>query len=95
MYSTHFVPIVTKPTRFDPNNDRHAPTLIDHIWINRIDFCYECSIILSDFSDHFPLFFQFEIPSPKTNNNEKVLIKFRDINEVNLSNFENVLMNFD
>ena len=95
MYSSHFVPIVTKPTRFPSNNDQHTPSLIDHIWINRIDIPYECFIILSDFTDHCPLFLQIEIPKSQMKYDEKVLVKFRDINDLNMSNFERVLSSFN
>ena len=95
MYSFHFVPVTTKPTRFPSNNDHQSPSLIDHVWINRIDFSFECFIILSDFTDHCPVFFKIDLPNFKNSLDEKVMIKFREINEPNLSHFETRLLNFN
>ena len=52
--SYHFLPVINKPTRFSPSGiDR--PSLLDHIWFNRITN-YECGIIINDTTDHFPTY---------------------------------------
>ena len=60
MNSYHFIPIITKPTRF-PSCESSSPSLLDHIWINKITM-YKCGIVLHDFTDHLPNFFNFLKP---------------------------------
>lgn len=95
MYSYHFVPLVTKPTRF-PVVNNHLPSLLDHIWVNDPSLVTTCSILLNDFTDHLPIL--LEIPSttqsPVTNA-EIVKIKFRCKNAENKLKFEYELENFD
>ena len=54
MRSYHYIPIITKPTRFSPD-DSCVPSLIDHIWTNKPNIYYS-GVILSDVSDHCPTF---------------------------------------
>ena len=52
MYSLSLLPIISKPTRITDN----SAALIDNFFIN--EPCnFESGIIISDISDHFPIFF--------------------------------------
>ena len=60
LFSLHFFPIITKPTRFPPGNSDSTPTTIDHIWVNKI--CpNQSGIINFDVTDHLPCFYHFKI----------------------------------
>ena len=48
-----FFPLVTLPTRISNN----SASIIDHISTNISDDNFDTSIIISDISDHFPVFF--------------------------------------
>ena len=73
LYSQHFLPLINKPTRFDPANT-FSPTLLDHIWYNKFNFS-KCGIVLSDFTDHLPVYIDFPIKTDRSD--EKVKITFR------------------
>ena len=90
MFSMHFVPVITKPTRFSVN-DNHKNSLLDQIWINNL-VDYTSGIIITDITDHFPVFLMLPISSSKS---EKFKITFRDQSENNFKNFENALKQFD
>ena len=52
MYSLPLLPIISKPTRITDN----SATLIDNLLIS--EPCnFESGILISDISDHFPIFF--------------------------------------
>ena len=55
MQSLHYMPLITKPTRFPPD-ENSEPTLLDHIWVNYMDV-YTSGILLTDTTDHCPIFF--------------------------------------
>ena len=92
MYTYHYIPLVTKPTRF-PYVSSHNPSLIDHFWINKLDLNYSCKIVLNDFTDHCPIFLSLKFENFVSN--EKVKIRFRNVNPENKAKFENALRNFD
>ena len=50
--SSCFTPIITKPTR----SQGRSNTLIDNIFINNYSSIKETGIVLSDISDHYPLY---------------------------------------
>ena len=52
MYSLSLMPIISKPTRIADN----SATLIDNFFINE-PCTFESGILISDISDHFPIFF--------------------------------------
>ena len=95
MQSLHFIPLVTKPTRYPPVASQ-SPTLLDHVWINDINLIYACKILSIDFTDHFPIFLKIvSSPSEFRNSQEKIQIKFRYINDHNKSIFEEAVRCFD
>jgi len=51
MNSESFLPIISSPTRIAS----HSATIIDNIYVNCIYDITEPTIVVSDFSDHFPL----------------------------------------
>ena len=51
MYSYSFLPYITKPTR----QTQHSLTLIDNIFSN-CNLPTESGVIISDISDHFPIY---------------------------------------
>ena len=55
MYSLHFLPMISRPTRFDTTATNG--TILDHIWINKI-FQNNCGILNFDVTDHCPTFIQ-------------------------------------
>lgn len=52
MYSFHFFPMITKPTRISANR----ASLIDNIYSNTLEKNSYSGIIYDDLSDHFPVF---------------------------------------
>ena len=64
MYSSNFYPGLNRPTRFTAN----SATLIDNIFINNIHLDSNRGILISDLSDHLPVFQIFpsiSTPEPK------------------------------
>lgn len=84
------LPIITKPTRIA--NESH--TLIDNIFINKPNLI-QSGILLSDISDHFPIFLIHKYFFHPGENSSKVQIKFRLINDVTLSNLYNKVAHAD
>ena len=84
MQSNHFIPIITKPTRFPPNDNLIESTLLDHMWFNCLEM-YSSGILLFDITDHCPVFSCFshgivDMPS-------SVKIKFRLISDDLICNY--------
>ena len=85
LYSMHFLPTITKPTRFPCTaNQRGNPSILDHIWINNLDPYMSC-ILSTEVSDHCPTF--LKLPHKKIECN-KVRISFRDKSSRNVQEFE-------
>ncbi|KAI3381853.1 hypothetical protein SNEBB_006345, partial [Seison nebaliae] len=55
MQSLQMFPRITKPTRFPPDGTVGEPSLIDHIWFNRL-LPYQSGILCIDITDHLPTF---------------------------------------
>ena len=92
-YSLSLLPIISIPTRITDN----SATLIDNFFIN--EPCnFESGIIISDISDHFPIFFNrknFFCTNSSRNVNNGVL--YRLVNQNTLSALDEMLAmtNFD
>ena len=84
LFSHHFNPLITKPTRF-PQIEGEVPSLLDHIWINKY-FDVDAGIIKLDVSDHLPTYANFKFGT--TIKDEKIKIAFRIINDENKLKFE-------
>ena len=72
MCTHHFFQCITVPTRF---SNIHAPSLLDHIWLNH-PCNFNCGVITIDFTDHSPCFLIFKDVKGYTDD-EKVKISFR------------------
>ena len=87
LMSVSLLPLISKPTRV---TDRSA-TLIDNIFCNILPIP-ESGIVLSDISDHYPIFTQVPIKlSPRQNNYQRR----RKITANNLINLQNSLKDID
>ena len=62
LHSLHFLPAITKPTRFSNNHESSTFSNLDHIWINEIKPFFS-GVLCVDISDHSPtfLFFNFNL----------------------------------
>ena len=84
------LPIISKPTRITDN----SATLIDNFFIN--EPCnFESGIIISDISDHFPIFFNCKNTNSSKNVNK--CVHYRLVNQNTLSALDEMLAstNFD
>ena len=82
-----FLPLITLPTRTAGS----SATLLDHIVTNIAEDTYDSGIILSDISDHFPVFYirHYKDKSVKVN-----LVKaFRKFDASSISRFKTMLAN--
>jgi hypothetical protein len=80
MFSKGFLSVITEPTR-RPIGDQHgSPSLLDHIWYNKLNL-HNSGILLCDTTDHEPTFLilnDFSITEDKL-----VKVEFRDHSELN------------
>ena len=84
MQSLSFTPVITKATRFPPPGSDIAPSLLDHIWINKFS-SYIAGIILIDNTDHCPAFLKLPIEGNKCS---KIKLSFRSHSPDCLAKFE-------
>ena len=94
MQSLHYVPLVSKPTRF-PSIRGHSPTLIDHVWINDVSKSYFCRIVANDMTDHCPIYLNCFTGESYGSVESKIKIEFRSITEENKNKFEYLLGSFN
>ena len=92
MHSSHFIPLITKPTRFPPS-ESHLPSLLDHIWVNQAEIVHS-GIILNDFTDHCPTFIRLPTVIPNSNST-RTKISFRYDCEENRNALRTALEEFD
>lgn len=86
MHSFNFLPRITKPTRFPTGDQLGQPSLLDHIWYNKMSLCVS-GIVMCDISDHLPCFLQI---NRKISTESKLIkIMFRDRSEINMICFCN------
>ena len=71
IYSNSFVPLITRPTRVTD----HSATLIDHIMTNNFkpSLSLYQGILLTDVSDHYPIFHIVKFNDTTSNENEFIL----------------------
>ena len=91
LFSHHFNPLITKPTRF-PQIEGEQPSCLDHIWVNKY-YDLDVGIVNIDITDHLPTF--LNIKFDLNQHEEKIKIQFRDINDINKQQFCNLLSNFN
>lgn len=86
--SLHYIPFITKPTRFDHSRANSVPSLLDQIWINDI-FSSIPGIILYDVSDHLPSFIHVNLPFiNNATSPDRHKITFRPFSDTNLQNLK-------
>uniref|UniRef100_A0A3B3B6W1 Reverse transcriptase domain-containing protein n=1 Tax=Oryzias melastigma TaxID=30732 RepID=A0A3B3B6W1_ORYME len=91
MYCKHVFPVITRPTRVTST----GATLLDNIFLNEIQNITQNGILLSDLSDHLPIFIVCQLkPLVKTPKDKTPkFIRMRTQREINL--FRQDLVNFD
>ena len=99
MYSMHFLPFITKPTRIEQRNHSSSATVLDQIWLNSYT-PFLSGVILHDIADHYPVFSHFNLPlhTPTNQSSKKQhKIAYRPIDEEKLSMFitQLELLNWD
>ena len=92
MQTFHFLPFISKPTRFAPNDVTNS-SLLDHIWYNKVASC-QSGIVLADYTDHCPTFIRIPLKMSK-NSQSLVKISFRDESERNVTKFLTSVEGFD
>lgn len=92
LISLNFLPVITCPTRFPTGNQHGSPSLVDHIWYNRLNVIF-CGIILYDISDHLPNFIQIKNFTSNPSDNTKFV--FRDHSSIYFDKFISEIANFD
>lgn len=90
MRSAHFLPTITKPTRFSPNG-RDKPSCLDHIWVNNLNR-YISGIVIIDLTDHCPAFYSV---ATERNASESVEVQFRSHKPEYYSKFVDIVTNFE
>lgn len=92
MSSNSLYPLITKPTRIC--GDSH--TLLDNIFTGD-PVHYSCGIILSDISDHYPVFSIFNdvFPNDLGRNVSPTVLRYRQINDETLNTLYSSLVDFD
>ena len=68
LYEHSFIPLISRPTPFNINSS----SLIDNIFSNRPYDSLVSGILITDVSDHFPLFYISKLNNPQ---NKKIAIK--------------------
>ena len=91
LYGNHFIPLITKFTRFSPVAGE-MPSLLDHFWINKFNSC-TTGILNVDITDHLPTFIHLNLENKDVG--EKQKITFRETNQIGKRNFKNALCSFD
>ena len=81
--SFNFIPVITKPTRFAPNDPNQNPSTLDHIILNK-PISFKSGVLEWDHTDHCPTFIYFNILN---NSSQNLLHKivFRPFSDDNLS----------
>ena len=84
--SMFYIPTITKPTRFPSELTSSFPSVLDHIWINKI-FPFTSGILNIDFTDHLPTFLHFSPNQKNIPKNETIRIQLRPFTNNNLETF--------
>ena len=84
MQTLSYTYLINKPTRFPANFPQANPSLLDQIWTNSLVRC-SSGIILSDVSDHYPIFIHLKFDY--SGNTDLHKISFRPQSEENISGF--------
>ena len=85
-FSYSFVPLITKATRITPS----SATLIDNVFVNDINRVFRSGILMSDISDHLPIFLICK-SNQRINSNVQQTYYKRDMSHSNIDKFRNTL----
>ena len=85
MYSLHFLPLITKPTRVQSN----SATLIDNIFSNQLNNIIS-GVLYTDISDHYPIFVIIENNHIKSKIDQNIFYK-RDYSPKNIDKFKDMV----
>ena len=90
LYEHLFIPLIFRPTRFNINSS----TLIDNIFSNKPYDSLISGILITDVSNHFPVFY---ISKHKNPQNEKIAMKkeTRITSDKNINNLKQALLAVD
>jgi len=80
MFSSGFYPLICRPTRITP----YSATLIDNIYTNSGSNNIKVGILITDISDHFPIFLSSELNEPVRQADK---ISYRQGNTTNIRKF--------
>jgi len=83
-------PTIVKPTRFG----KTSTTLIDNIFTNSINNDYTAGLIITDLSDHLPVFYITQNKSPGTKKGQ-ISYTYRDYSDAAIWRFYGVLHNVE
>jgi len=87
LFSYGFIQTIMKPTRVNQN----SATLIDHFITSNVNEYNESAILISDLSDHFPIFY-----FTKSNiTAKKPMIKSRDFSLANINRLTEQFQNLN
>ena len=89
--SMHFIPLITRPTRFPPNEQTSNPSTLDHIWINCL-VPFKSGILYMDLTDHCPVFVNFNF-GLLNENDSKFELRFRPFNKQNFNKLVSLVAN--
>ena len=89
MFSSSFYPLISRPTRITTT----SATLIDNIFVNKLEENYKSALLFTDLSDHLPIF-QLTSNVAKRNISRKGR-KYRQINDKTLNELCQRLENED
>ena len=88
------IPVITKPTRIGPS----SATCIDNIIMNRVNKNFCSGIIVEDVSDHFPVFYSFQLNESRTStkSSKQHVRQFKhNFSKQNLDNLRSQLSDLD
>ena len=88
MYSNCYYPVIYRPTRVTS----YSATLIDNIFTNSLNNVAHSGILLTDISDHFPIF-HLSLPNKSNHVGDKCNYKFRIFNTKNTERFQKLIDN--
>ena len=92
MFSLGLYPLIDKPTRITD----HSATLIDNIFTNELDSKINSGLLISDISDHLPIFEVCKYPDINRISNQKhTLIRQTDKSCIDALKNELILHNWD
>ena len=92
MFSLGLYQLIDKPTRITD----HSATLIDNIFTNELDSKINSGLLISDISDHLPIFAVCKYPDINRISNQKyTLIRQTDKNCIDALKNELLLQNWD